>query len=177
VLPTLYARRGDTVYVHGALANRTLNALRSGAPLSLVVTLLDGLVMARSAFNHSMNYRSVVVYGTAVEVTDPAEKRAAMEALVEQVAAGRWAETRHPTEVELNTTTILAVSLAEASAKVRVGPPIDSPEDMDSAGWAGVVPLSMEAGPPIPAPDMARPQEPPPYARNYRRPRPAKEVP
>jgi hypothetical protein len=141
-----------------------------------VVTLLDGLVMARSAFNHSMNYRSVVIYGTATEVTDPAEKLAAMEALVEQVAAGRWAETRHPNRVELDTTTILAVSLAEASAKVRSGPPIDSPEDLASQDWAGVVPLRLEAGAPIPAPDLARAQDPPGYARSYRRPSPAKEV-
>jgi nitroimidazol reductase NimA-like FMN-containing flavoprotein (pyridoxamine 5'-phosphate oxidase superfamily) len=169
VIPTMYARVGDTVYVHGAMANRALILLRKGSPLSLVVTLLDGLVMARSAFNHSMNYRSVVVVGTATEVIDETEKLAAMAALVEHVAPGRWADTRQPNEVELKTTVILAVSLAEASAKVREGGPIDDPNDLDSESWAGVIPLQLTSLPPIPAADLARQQPAPGYARHYSR--------
>ncbi|MEA2647142.1 MAG: uncharacterized protein QOE92_2225 [Chloroflexota bacterium] len=169
VIPTMYARVGEVVYVHGALANRAMIALRKGSPLSLVVTLLDGLVMARSAFNHSMNYRSVVVVGTATEVVDHDEKLAAMQALLDHVAPGRWAETRHPNPVELQTTVIFAVPLTEASAKVRVGGPIDNPEDIDSAFWAGVVPLRLESAAPIPAVDMPRPVDPPAYVRGYRR--------
>ena len=123
VIPTMYARRGDTVYVHGAAANQALGALRQGAEACLVVTLLDGLVMARSAFNHSMNYRSVVVFGTAREVSDPEEKMAAMEALLEHVARGRWQDTRHPSKAEFESTVILALGLDESSAKVRTGGP------------------------------------------------------
>ncbi|MFN2465763.1 MAG: pyridoxamine 5'-phosphate oxidase family protein [Candidatus Dormibacteria bacterium] len=169
VIPTMYARRGDRVFVHGAAANRALTALRSGAQACLVVTLLDGLVLARSAFHHSMNYRSVVVMGQAVEVTDPVEKLAAMEALLEQVAPGRWADSRPPSPTEIASTVILALSLDEASAKVREGGPVDDPEDLDSAYWAGVIPLAMEAGPAVGATDLARRTEQPSYTRDYRR--------
>ena len=169
----MYARRGGVLYVHGAMANRALVALRKGSPLSLVVTLLDGLVMARSAFNHSMNYRSVVVVGTATEVLDPREKLAAMEALVEHVAPGRWSETRHPNEAELKTTVILAVSLAQASAKVREGGPIDDPGDLDSENWAGVIPIHLASSAAIPAPDLGPARDVPAYARDYRRRPPA----
>jgi nitroimidazol reductase NimA-like FMN-containing flavoprotein (pyridoxamine 5'-phosphate oxidase superfamily) len=169
-IPTMYARRGDVVYVHGAVANRTLKALRDGAQACLVVTLLDGLVMARSAFNHSMNYRSVVVYSKAVEVSDPGEKLAAMAALLEQVAPGRWNDSRQPSPAEIESTVILSLSLAEASAKVRSGPPIDEPADMELDYWAGVVPLQLTAGPPVDDPHLARPIEVPSYAKAYRRP-------
>lgn len=169
VIPTMYARHGDRIYVHGAMANRALSELRQGAEASLVVTLLDGLVMARSAFHHSMNYRSVVVLGRAVEVVDDAEKLAAMRALVEHVAAGRWAETREPNPVELKSTVILAMSLAEASAKVRTGPPIDDPADLASPFWAGVIPLALTPAAPQDAPDLNAPMPPPGYASNYRR--------
>ena len=169
VIPTMYARKGDVVYVHGAVANQALKAMRLGAPAALVVTLLDGLVMARSAFNHSMNYRSVIVLGHATEVTDEPEKLAAMAALIEQVAPGRWAETRHPNASELASTVILALPLDEASAKVRTGPPVDDPADLDSDFWAGVIPLALRSDAPEPAPEMAAGREAPGYARDYRR--------
>jgi nitroimidazol reductase NimA-like FMN-containing flavoprotein (pyridoxamine 5'-phosphate oxidase superfamily) len=169
VIPTMYARRGNRLFIHGAMANRALIALRKGSQASLVVTILDGLVMARSAFNHSMNYRSVVVLGQAVEVVDEAEKLAAMEALVEQVASGRWAQTRRPNPNEMKSTVILAMTLDEASAKVRSGPPIDDEADLGSEFWAGVIPLGLAAADPIDAPDMPQPVEVPGYARAYRR--------
>jgi len=170
VIPTMYARNGDVVYVHGAMANRALAELRQGGTAALVVTLLDGLVMARSAFHHSMNYRSVVVIGAAVEVLDEAEKLTAMKALVEQVAAGRWAETRHPNPAELKSTVILAIRLDEASAKVRTGPPIDEDSDLESPHWAGVIPLSLRSGSPQDAPDMPQVRDVPDYAVDYERP-------
>jgi nitroimidazol reductase NimA-like FMN-containing flavoprotein (pyridoxamine 5'-phosphate oxidase superfamily) len=169
VIPTMYARRGDAVYVHGAVANRALAALRSGSHACLVVTLLDGLVMARSAFNHSMNYRSVVVVGEAAEVTDPDEKLAAMKSLLDQVAPGRWDDARQPSPTEIASTVILVLRLDESSAKVRTGGPIDNEEDMGLGHWAGVIPLTVEAGAPIDAPEVQGRIEAPPYARHYRR--------
>jgi nitroimidazol reductase NimA-like FMN-containing flavoprotein (pyridoxamine 5'-phosphate oxidase superfamily) len=129
VIPTIHARVGDTLYVHGSNASRTLRSTKGGAPVAAEVTLLDGLVLARSAFHHSMNYRSVVVYGRAREVTDPTEKFDAQRALVEHVVRGRAADARLPNQRELDQTTILAISLDEASAKVRTGPPKDEEED------------------------------------------------
>ncbi len=170
VIPTMYARAGKTLFIHGAPANRALAALRGGAEACLVVTLLDGLVMARSAFHHSMNYRSVVVVGLAREVTDPAEKMAAMEALLEHVAPGRWNESRHPSKSEFETTIILALSLEEASAKLRTGGPIDDPEDLELGYWAGVIPMSLQPAPPVDAEDLTDGIPAPPYAREYRRP-------
>ncbi|MDQ6749087.1 MAG: pyridoxamine 5'-phosphate oxidase family protein [Candidatus Dormibacteraeota bacterium] len=170
VIPTMYARRGDTVYVHGAVANRALSALRAGAEACLVVTILDGLVMARSAFNHSMNYRSVVVVGPASEITDRAEKLKAMEALLEQVAPGRWTDARQPSAAEMASTVILALPLDEASAKVRSGPPVDDPADMHAGYWAGVIPLQLQSSPPVDAPELPPGIEQPAYARKYRRP-------
>ena len=123
VIPTIHARVGDTLYVHGSNASRTLRATKAGAPVAAEVTLIDGLVLARSAFHHSMNYRSVVVYGRAREVTDPTEKFEAQRALVEHVVRGRSADARLPNDRELNQTTILAIPMDEASAKVRTGPP------------------------------------------------------
>lgn len=169
VIPTMYARRGDVLYIHGAVANRALGALRAGSQACLVVTLLDGLVMARSAFNHSMNYRSVVVLGATTEVTDPADKLGAMEALLEHVAGGRWRDSRQPNEAEIDSTVILVLRLDEASAKVRTGPPIDNPEDLGLGFWAGVIPLGLRPAAPIPAPDLSTPTDPPAYARRYRR--------
>jgi len=130
VIPTIHARVGDTLYVHGSNASRTLRAAKSGAPVAIEVTLLDGLVLARSAFHHSMNYRSAIVYGRAREVTDPDEKWQAQRALVEHVAHGRADDARMPNQRELDQTTILAVTLDEASAKVRAGPPKDEEEDL-----------------------------------------------
>ena len=147
-IPTAYARIGDHVYVHGSAASRMLRAA-GGAPVCFTATLLDGLVLARSAFHHSMNYRSVVVLGAAEEVSDEEERLAAMRALVERVAPGRWAEIRPPNAQELKATTILRLAIAESSAKIRTGPPIDDDEDLALPCWAGVIPLALAAGAPI----------------------------
>ena len=149
VLPTMHARVGDTLFIHGSVASRMLRTLAGGAEACVTVTLLDGLVLARSAFHHSMNYRSVVVFGTATVVDDRAEKVAAMRALVERVRPGRWHEARQPNDVELRQTLIMAIPLDESSAKVRTGPPIDDEEDYRLPVWAGVVPLRIEAGEPV----------------------------
>lgn len=169
VIPTIHARVGDTLYIHGSNASRTLLAARSGAEVCVEVTLIDGLVLARSAFHHSMNYRSVVVYGTARPVTDADEKFAAQKALVDHVVHGRSDEARMPNERELNQTTILAIGLDEASAKVRTGPPKDAPEDYGLAVWAGVVPVHLEPGTPDPDPELPPGIDPPSYAAHYRR--------
>ncbi|HEY3543503.1 MAG TPA: pyridoxamine 5'-phosphate oxidase family protein [Gaiellaceae bacterium] len=146
VIPTLHARVGDVVYVHGSAASRLLRELAGGVPVCLTATLFDGLVLAKSVFNHSVNYRSVVVFGTATRVPD-AEKEAALFALTEQLAPGRWNEVRAPTPQELKATWILALPIEEASAKVRAGGPIDEPEDEDLPHWAGVVPVHLAAEP------------------------------
>jgi len=155
VIPTLHARRGERLYVHGAVANRALGVLRSGAPCCVTVTLIDGLVLARSAFHHSLNYRSVVLLGRAAEVADPAEKARALAALVDRVAPGRSAACRPPNEAELRRTLVLSIPIEEASAKVRRGPPVDDEADLALPHWAGVVPLRTVAGPPEPDPHLA----------------------
>ena len=169
VLPTVHARRGRTLYLHGARANAMLRAA-DGAEVCVTATLVDGLVLARSAFHHSVNYRSVVVRGRGRAVTDADEQRAAMEALVEHVAPGRSAETRGPTTSELRATLTLAVALDEASAKVRTGPPIDEPEDHALPHWAGELPLTTVAGPPRPDPALPADREVPATVRGWRRP-------
>jgi nitroimidazol reductase NimA-like FMN-containing flavoprotein (pyridoxamine 5'-phosphate oxidase superfamily) len=169
VIPTIHARVGDTLYIHGSNASRTLRAARSAPEICVEVTLIDGLVLARSAFHHSMNYRSVVVYGRARPVTDEQEKFAAQKALVDHVVHGRSDDARMPNDRELNQTTILAIGLDEASAKVRTGPPKDEPEDYELTMWAGVVPLRIEPGAPDPDPRLPAGVEPPPYATDYRR--------
>ena len=146
VIPTLHARQGDLVYVHGSSASRMLRHAASGAPMCLTVTLLDGLVLAKSVFNHSIDYRSVIVLGVARQVEDE-EKREAFRLFTEHVAPGRWEEARQPTPLELKATAILALPLDEASAKVRTGPPEDEPEDVDLPVWSGVVPIHLAAGP------------------------------
>jgi nitroimidazol reductase NimA-like FMN-containing flavoprotein (pyridoxamine 5'-phosphate oxidase superfamily) len=146
VIPTLHARAGDVLYVHGSAASRMLRHAASGALVCVTVTLFDGLVLARSVFNHSVNYRSVVVLGTAALVGD-GEKVTALRALTEQLAPGRWDEARRPTETELKATWILSLPLDEVSAKVRQGGPEDEPEDLDLPVWAGVVPVHLAAGP------------------------------
>jgi len=146
VIPTLHARVGDRLYVHGSAASRMLRHAASGMPMCATVTLFDGLVLARSVFNHSVNYRSVVVFGTATLVDD-AEKREALRALTEQLAPGRWDEARQPTAKELKATSILSLPLDEASAKVRTGAEEDEPEDLDLPVWAGVVPVHLAAEP------------------------------
>jgi uncharacterized protein len=170
VIPTVHARSGSVLFLHGSSASRMLQAT-PGAEICVVVTLVDGIVMARSAFNHSINYRSVVVYGRPRVVIDAEEKMAALEALVEHVAHGRWADVRLPTPSEMTATTVLALALDEASAKVRTGPPNDDRADLELAGWAGVVPLTMEAGVPEPDPALPPAIPLPGYARRYRRPR------
>jgi nitroimidazol reductase NimA-like FMN-containing flavoprotein (pyridoxamine 5'-phosphate oxidase superfamily) len=149
VIPTIHARDGDVLFVHGSPGSRMLRRLKEGADVCVTVTLLDGLVLARSVYNHSMNYRSVVVLGRAREVTDPDRKLHAMEQVVEHVVPGRWAEARRPNEGELNGTTILELSLQEASAKVRTGPPTDFDEDVSLPVWAGVIPLALTPAAPI----------------------------
>ena len=146
VIPTGYARCDDSVYIHGSAASRMLRTLEQGVPMSMAVTLVDGLVLARSAFHHSINYRSVVIFGVAVAVIDPAEKNEALRLFTEQVVPGRWAEVRWPTPQELKGTTVLKIPLDEASAKVRVGGPVDDEEDYGLSVWAGVLPLKTVAG-------------------------------
>jgi nitroimidazol reductase NimA-like FMN-containing flavoprotein (pyridoxamine 5'-phosphate oxidase superfamily) len=147
VIPTLHARVGDLLYVHGSAASRMLRHAASDVRICVTVTLLDGLVLARSVFNHSIDYRSVVVLGTPSLVEDVDEKREALRAFTEHVAPGRWDEARRPTDQELKATWILSVPLDEASAKVRTGPPEDDAEDMDLPVWAGVVPIHLAAEP------------------------------
>ena len=169
IIPTIHARSGDVLYVHGSTASRTLRALRDGAEVCVAVTLLDGLVLARSAFNHSMNYRSVMVYGTTREVTDPGEKWEAQAALVDHVVHGRAGHVRMPDEQELKQTSIFAVSLAEASAKVRTGPPKDRDEDYGLPVWAGELPLRLEPQDPIADPRLDAGLSPPANVTRYRR--------
>ncbi|MDX6732696.1 MAG: uncharacterized protein QOC54_2644 [Baekduia sp.] len=150
VIPSLHARVGDQVYVHGASSSRMMTMLGAGIPACLTVTLVDGLVLARSAFHHSMNYRSVVVLGHARYVEGPEEREAALEAFTERLIPGRWAEVRPPRRQELKGTRVLALSLTEASAKVRTGDPVDDEEDHALDVWAGVLPLTVVPGAPIP---------------------------
>lgn len=149
VIPTIHWRDGDTLYFHGSAASRMLRTLKDGVEACVTVTLLDGLVLARSAFHHSMNYRSVVIYGRAVEVAEEAEKRRALELLVEHIAAGRSADVRAPNDRELKQTLVLALPLREASAKTRSGPPLDDEEDYALPVWAGVIPLHLERKSPV----------------------------
>lgn len=169
-VPTIHVRIEDTVYVHGSTGSRTLRGVRGGADVCLVVTLLDGLVFARSAAHHSMNYRSVVVYGTAREVTDPDEKWRAQSALVDHVCPGRSAQARMPNDKELRETMIVAVELREASAKIRSGPPLDDEDDIELPIWAGVLPLRTVAGRPQDAPDLPPGTNVPRNIAEYRRP-------
>lgn len=169
VIPTIHARSGNTLYLHGSPASRMLRSLKNGAEVCVTVTIVDGLVLARSVFHHSMNYRSVVVFGRPREVTDPEEKLRALEAVTEHVARGRWADARHPNDTEFKGTTVLAIDIEETSAKIRTGPPGDDAEDMELPIWAGVVPVATVFGDavddPALGPDIARP----PYVTEYRR--------
>ncbi|UJR83145.1 pyridoxamine 5'-phosphate oxidase family protein [Sandaracinus amylolyticus] len=156
-MPTTFARDGETLYVHGAIANRSLEALVGGAPFSITVTLLDGLVLARSAFHHSMNYRSVVLTGKARIVDDREEKITAMILLVDRFGRDRSRQTRAPYDWELDATKVIAVEIEHASAKTRSGGPIDDPDDMNLPYWAGVVPLQLVAAAPVPDPEAREP--------------------
>jgi len=154
VIPTIHARVADHVFVHGSAASRMLKTLQGGVPVCLTATLLDGLVLARSAFHHSMNYRSVVVLGDAQPVTGETEKWDALHSIVEHVAPGRWKEVREPSARELAATLVLRLPIEEASAKVRTGPPLDDEEDYALDYWAGVLPLRLTPGAPVPDPRM-----------------------
>ena len=167
VIPTSYGRDGNVLYIHGSAASRMLRKLDQGVPLCITVTLLDGLVLARSVFNHSMNYRSVVILGTATLVDDPAEKIAALRALSEHILPRRWDDSRRPNERELKATSVLRIPIEEFSAKVRVGPPVDDEEDYSFPTWAGVIPLEMKVGSPIPDDHCQR--DLPAYLHNYSR--------
>ena len=149
VIPTGYARVGDTLYIHGSAASRMIRNLEKGIQMCVTVTLLDGLVLARAAFSHSMNYRSVVVLGKACLVEDPEEKMTALQAITEHIVPGRWAEARWPTPQELKATSVLKLPLTEASAKIRTGGPKDKDEDLGFPVWAGVLPLSLVPGQPV----------------------------
>ena len=146
VIPTSYARAGERLYIHGSTASRLATTLASGADVSVAVTLLDGLVLARSAFNHSMNYRSVVIFGRATAVEDPAQKLEALHLFTERVMPGRWRELRAPKEIELRATLVLQLPIVEASAKVRTGPPEDDEDDLNAPVWAGVLPIALRKG-------------------------------
>jgi uncharacterized protein len=169
VIPTGYARVGDTLLIHGSQASRMLRALSEGIEMCVTVTLLDGLVLARSAFHHSMNYRSVVIFGRATPVGDRTEKISALLALSEHIIPNRWQDVREPTESELRQTTVLSLPIDEASAKIRTGPPLDDEGDYELEVWAGVLPLRMVAGQPIADPRLLSDIEPPQYLTNYSR--------
>jgi nitroimidazol reductase NimA-like FMN-containing flavoprotein (pyridoxamine 5'-phosphate oxidase superfamily) len=170
VLPLIHVRVGDNVYLHGSPASRTLQALAHGAEACLTVTLIDGLVLARSAMHHSMNYRSVVLFGRASVVDDPVEKCTVLEALTEHLIPGRWADVRGPTQRELQQTLVLSVPIKEASAKVRIGPPLDDEEDYELPVWAGIVPLRLAASSPIADVRLKTGVQPPRYAVEYQGP-------
>jgi nitroimidazol reductase NimA-like FMN-containing flavoprotein (pyridoxamine 5'-phosphate oxidase superfamily) len=169
VIPTIHAREGETLFLHGAVGNRTLKALAGGTPCCVTATLVDGVVLARAALHHSLNYRSVMVLGTAREVTDPEEKQRALRAVVEHIAPGRPDEIRGPDETDLRSTKVLSMEIEEASAKVRTGPPVDEEEDMDLPYWAGVLPLELGTGDPITAPDLTQDLPVPDHVRDWKR--------
>jgi uncharacterized protein len=169
VIPTSYGRDSDHLYIHGSAASRMLRRLNEGIPVCVTVTLLDGLVLARSIFNHSMNYRSVVILGTAKLVEDPAEKLKALRILSAHILPERWDDVREPSERELKATSALRLPIEEFSAKVRSGPPIDDEEDYSFPTWAGVIPLEITAGAPINDPRCPAERGIPAYARSYTR--------
>ncbi|BAB76436.1 pyridoxamine 5'-phosphate oxidase family protein [Anabaena sp. FACHB-709] len=170
VIPTAYGRIGDTLYIHGSPASRMLKTLQQGLDVCVTVTLIDGLVLARSAFHHSMNYRSVVVFGKATLVEDAEQKLAALKAFTEHVILGRWEEVRSPNRHELAGTIVLSLPLTEASAKVRTGEPIDDEADYQIPVWAGQIPLKLTAATPINDSRLDSSIELPVYVNNYTRP-------
>ena len=169
VIPTGYARVGDDLLIHGSAASRMLRAIADGVDVCVTVTLLDGLVLARSAFHHSMNYRSVVILGRAEIVDDPEKKYAALVALSEHIVPSRWNDVREPTPLELKATTVLRLPITEASAKIRTGSPVDDDEDYALNVWAGVLPLHLAAGEPVADPQLRQGLEAPEYIKQYRR--------
>jgi nitroimidazol reductase NimA-like FMN-containing flavoprotein (pyridoxamine 5'-phosphate oxidase superfamily) len=167
VIPTGYARAGDNLYIHGSQASRMLRAMSEGIDVCVTVTLLDGLVLARSMFHHSFNYRSVLIFGRASVIEGKEEKVEAVRALTEHIVPGRWADARGPNDGEIKATLVLSLPLAEASAKVRTGPPIDDDEDYEMRVWAGVVPLRVEAGEAIADPRLPTDIRLPDYLHHY----------
>jgi uncharacterized protein len=169
VIPTAYGRIDNQIYIHGSPMSRMLRSLQQGIEVCITVTLLDGLVLARSAFHHSMNYRSVVIFGTAIVVETPAEKMTALKAFTEHIIHDRWAEVRPPTAPELAGTLVLALSLEEASAKIRTGPPVDDEADYALPVWAGELPLRVIADAPVADPRSAKGIAVPDHVRGYDR--------
>ena len=169
VIPTGYARIGDRLIIHGSQASRMLRALKTGIDACINVTLIDALVLARSAFHHSMNYRSVVILGRATLIDEREEKLEALFALSEHMIPGRWQEVRKPSEAELQQTTVLSMPIEEASAKIRTGPPLDDEEDYAMEVWAGVLPMRTIAENPLPDPRLGKTVEIPDYVFNYKR--------
>ena len=169
VIPTMYARVGDAIYFHGSAASRMLRGVASGFPVCVTVTLVEGLVLARSVFNHSMNYQSVVALGTAVLVEVPGEKLEALRAFTEKILPGRWKDARQPNEKELKATSILRLPLTEVSAKMRTGPVEDDAEDYALRVWAGIVPLQLTAGAPVRDARCDAGIAVPPYVAQWRR--------
>ena len=167
VIPTLYGRDGEKLYLHGSAASRMLRQLETGVAACVAVTLVDGLVLSRSAFDHSMNYRSVVAFGSARKVFDPQLKIKFLQIISEHLIAGRWAEVRGPSDQELKATTVLEFSIEEASAKVRKGPPLDDENDLGLPVWAGVLPLETRSGPPVPDDKLVEGVTLPEYVRRY----------
>ena len=169
VIPTSYGRKDGNLYIHGSAASRMLRQLKDSVPVCVTVTLLDGLVLARSVFNHSMNYRSVVILGKGALVDDSQEKLTALRGISEHIVPGRWADARQPNERELKQTSVLRVPIEEFSAKVRTGPPLDDEEDYSFPTWAGVLPLEMLTGTPIKDPLLDPAREVPRYLQGYSR--------
>ncbi len=170
VIPTIHTRIGDSLYVHGSAASSTLRGIKGGAPVAVCITLLDGIQFARSMFEHSMSYRTVIVYGRAEEVTDPLELERVFDAITDQVAPGRSRDARRPTPDEIRQTTFVKIPIAEASAKVSAGFPEDAEADLDLDVWAGVLPLRLVAGEPEPSPDLRPGIATPDYVSGWRRP-------
>ncbi len=168
VIPTGFARIGDELYIHGSSASRMLRNLANGIDVCVTVTLIDGLVLARSAFHHSINYRSVVILGNAELVENAEEKDKALEAFTEHIIPGRWAEVRWPTKLELKATSVLKLPIEEASAKVRIGDPKEDEEDYAMDVWAGVIPLTVSSGEPIPDTKLRSGIEPPAHVVNFK---------
>lgn len=169
VIPTLHARQGDRLLLHGSRASRLMRHLAAGGEVCITITLVDGIVLARSVFHHSINYRSVVIFGRGETIADPAERLAALEAFTERLVPGRWQEARPPNPVELKQTAVVAVPIDTASAKIRSGPPGDDEADMDLPIWAGVLPLQQIVGFPLPDPALPDGVDLPASVRQYRR--------
>ena len=169
VIPMTYARMGDAIVLHGAVASRWLSSFEQGWPVSVCVTLLDGLVLAQSAFSHSMNYRSVVIFGDATVVRDREGKQLAFKAFLDHLVPGRWDDSRQPDAKETDATIVLSVPIAEASVKIRSGPPKDSAKDLGLGYWTGIIPLELAAGDPIPDPAMKGDLDVPEYVSAYKR--------